>query len=202
MGEAAAAVCRAEDGCQLHASLWRHRLNELISSLIDIQRLVDGPDGWDWIGCYPDVSGRLSHRNLRGFERAKGQGVEDALQRADGTGFVKHFVNRFAGSYVRDEGYVGRRVRSPAEVDRDVGKGERGAWNAVRPAVTFSWKRRQDLVGWTRKALAGASGSAERVAKSLQVVKFFASGGNCRRRASTRRKAEARTCLTREVCVG
>ena len=138
-----------------------------------------------------DVGGCLPHGDLRGVRRAEGQNVDDALQSAGCAGLVACSVDGSFGGDVGDEGDVGRRVRGPAEVERDVGKGERRAWDAMRSGIIFRRKWWKNLVARARKARARASGGAERVAEALQIVRIFCLRRGCRRGASTRRKAEA-----------
>ena len=141
-----------------------------------------------------DVGSCLPHGDLRRVRRAEGQDVDDALQSADCAGLVARSVDSFFGGDVGEEGDVGRRVRGPAEVDRDVGKSERRAWDAMRSGVILRRKWWKNLVARARKARARASGGAERVAEALQIVRDFASGGvvDAERRLVGRRKL---TCL-------
>ena len=124
-----------------------------------------------------DFGGCLPHGNLRSVRRAEGQNVDDALQSAGCAGLVACSVDGFLGGDVGNEGDVGRRVRGPAEVERDVGKGERRAWNAMRSGIIFRRKWWKDLVARARKARARAGGGAERVAEALQIVRNLPPAG-------------------------
>ena len=124
-----------------------------------------------------DVGGCLPHGDLRGVRRAEGQNVDDALQSAGCAGLVACSVDGSFGGDVGDEGDVGRRVRGPAEVERDVGKGERRAWDAMRSGIIFRRKWWKNLVARARKARARASGGAERVAEALQIVRNLPPAG-------------------------